>query len=161
MYSQTPKTFSKTHPTVENTTAPAITSQFILKKFLSNLTKKGKQIKAEKLLKRVFLALFLKRFSPMTTIVLAINNVKPFVEVRTVKIKGKSFQVPFPIRLERQISLSIKIILKSSMKDKNFESRLVEELIGSALGKSSSVKHTVNLHKTAFQNRLSTNYRWF
>jgi len=161
MQSQIPEISSKNPPTLESTPKSNISSQFILKKFLTNLTKKGKQIKAEKLLKRVFLSLFLKRFSPISTLVLAINNVKPFIEVRTVKVKGKSFQVPFPIRLERQISLSIKIILKSALKDKNFEHRLTEELIGSALGKSSSVKSTINLHKMAFQNRLSTNYRWF
>jgi len=161
MYSQTAEAFSKNHPIVETSSKPPLSSQFILKKFLANLTKNGKQIKAEKLLKRVFLILLLKRFSPISTMVLAINNVKPFVEVRTVNVKGRSFQVPFPIRLERQISLSIKIILKSSLKDKNFEHRLAEELIGSALGKSTSVKSTVNLHKIAFQNRLSTNYRWF
>jgi len=151
----------QTFPTSTSISKSDISSQFILKKFLASLTKKGKQIKAEKLLKRVFLSLFLKRFSPVSTLVLAINNVKPFIEVRTVKVKGKSFQVPLPIRLERQISLSIKIILKSAHKDRNFEHKLAEELIGSALGKSISVKSTTNLHKTAFQNRLSTNYRWF
>jgi len=161
MQSQIPEISSKNPPTLESTPKSNISSQFILKKFLTNLTKKGKQIKAEKLLKRVFLSLFLKRFSPISTLVLAINNVKPFIEVRTVKVKGKSFQVPFPIRVERQIGLSIKILLKSVLKDKNFENRLAEELIASALGKSISVKSTANLHKLAFQNRISTNYRWF
>jgi len=158
---QTSKIFSKNLSSVEIISKHNLSSQFLLKKFLANLTKKGKQIKAEKLLKRVFLSLFLKRFSPISTLVLAINNVKPLIEVRTVKVKGKSFQVPFPIRVERQIGLSIKILLKSVLKDKNFENRLAEELIASALGKSISVKSTANLHKLAFQNRISTNYRWF
>jgi len=98
---------------------------------------------------------------PIPTLVLAVNNVKPFIEVRSVRVKGRAFQVPFPIKLSRQVSLSIKQILKSAFSGKDIESRLAEELINSSLGKSASVKSTINLHKIAFQNRLSTNYRWF
>jgi len=133
----------------------------ILKKFLMLLTKKGKQIKADKLLKAVFLRISLKRQSPFFTLILAVNNVKPIIEVRSVRRRGKTFQVPFPIKVSRQISLSIKTILKTALNGKNIEERLAEELIGSSLGKSNSFKLTSNLHKLGFQNRLSTNYRWF
>lgn len=156
---QSTKTLSKFSIFQKNKTH--VFHEFLLKKFLAHLTKKGKRVKAEKLLKRVFLGLFLKRFSPISTLILAINNVKPFIEVRSVRIRGKSFQIPFPIKLPRQISLSIKTIIKSSTTGRNFENKLIEELINSSLGKSVSIKSTVNLHKFAFQNRLSTNYRWF
>jgi small subunit ribosomal protein S7 len=158
---QTTKLNKKQKPTKLNKKQKSIPSQFILNKFLAFLTKKGKQTKAEKLLKKIFLNLFFKRFSPISTLILAINNVKPSIEVRSVRVKGKTFQVPFPIRLERQINLSIKTILKSALNGKNFEIKLIEELINSSLSRSISVKYTVNQHKLAFQNRLATNYRWF
>lgn len=156
-----PKKSSKQQFSKNSSFDSTILSSFILKKFLTHLTKKGKQTKAEKLLKVVFLNLSLRGFSPFSTLVLAINNVKPFIEVRSVRSRGKSFQVPFPIKLSRQIGFAIKTILKSSFGGRNIEERLVEELISSSLGKSSSVKLTANLHKLAFQNRLSTNFRWF
>jgi small subunit ribosomal protein S7 len=133
----------------------------ILKKFILQLMKDGKKFKAEKILKNVLVKISLKGYSPVKVLTLAVNNVKPLVEVRNVRLKGKSFQVPFPIQLSRQISASFKTLLKSSAGKKNFEDSLVEELINSSFGKSQSVKTTLNLHKLAYQNRLFTNYRWF
>jgi len=139
-----------------------ILSLILLKKFLKLLTKKGKQIKAEKLLKAVFLRISLKKQSPFFTFILAINNVKPALELRSIKTKGKLFQVPFPIKRSRQISLSIKTIIRTALlTGRNLENSLTDELINSSLRKSQSFKATTTLHKLAFQNRLSTNYRWF
>jgi small subunit ribosomal protein S7 len=139
-----------------------ILSLILLKKFLKLLTKKGKQIKAEKLLKAVFLRISLRKQSPFFTFILAINNVKPALELRSIKTKGKLFQVPFPIKRSRQISLSIKTIIKTALlTGRNLENSLTDELINSSLRKSQSFKATTTLHKLAFQNRLSTNYRWF
>ena len=139
-----------------------ILSLILLKKFLKLLTKKGKQIKAEKLLKAVFLRISLRKQSPFFTFILAINNVKPCLELRSIKTKGKLFQVPFPIKRSRQISLSIKTIIKTALSSgRNLENSLTDELINSSLRKSQSFKATTTLHKLAFQNRLSTNYRWF
>jgi small subunit ribosomal protein S7 len=103
----------------------------------------------------------LKGYSPIQTLILALNNVKPFVEVRTISIKGKSFQVPFPIQLSRQINAALKIILQTAKGKKKIEDLLVEELINSSIGRSQSVKKTLSLHKLASQNRLFTHYRWF
>ena len=85
----------------------------ILKKFILQLMKDGKKFKAEKILKNVLVKISLKGYSPVKVLTLAVNNVKPLVEVRNVRLKGKSFQVPFPIQLSRQISASFKILLKS------------------------------------------------
>jgi small subunit ribosomal protein S7 len=133
----------------------------VLRKFLSQLMRDGKKSKAEKILKSVFIKISLKGYSPVKTVIFAVNNVKPFAEVRQVRLKGKSFQVPFPIQISRQISSSLKIILSSSKNKKNFEDSLVAELIDSSLNRSSSVKTTLALHKLASQNRLFTYYRWF
>ena len=76
--------------------------------------KNGKKIKAEKILKNILVKISLKGYSPIQTLILALNNVKPFVEVRTISIKGKSFQVPFPIQLSRQINAALKIILQTA-----------------------------------------------
>ena len=125
------------------------------------IMKDGKKFKAEKILKNVLVKISLKGYSPVKVLTLAVNNVKPLVEVRNVRLKGKSFQVPFPIQISRQISSSLKIILSSSKNKKNFEDSLVAELIDSSLNRSSSVKTTLALHKLASQNRLFTYYRWF
>ena len=65
----------------------------------------GKKSKAEKILKSVFIKISLKGYSPVKTVIFAVNNVKPFAEVRQVRLKGKSFQVPFPIQISQLVPL--------------------------------------------------------
>ena len=123
--------------------------------------KDGKKVKAEKIFKNILIKISLKGYSPTRTLILALNNVKPFVEVRNVKIKGKSFTVPFPLKTSRQINASFKFFLETVKGKKKIENLLVDEFINSSFGRSQSVKKTLNLHKLASQNRLFTNYRWF
>jgi small subunit ribosomal protein S7 len=136
-------------------------STILLKKFVSQLMKDGKKSKAEKILNNVLLKIFLKGFSPIKILTLAINNVKPLIEVRNVRLRRKSFQVPFPIQTSRQITIAIKTILNSVAGKNSFQDAFVDELINSSLNKSQSVKATISLHKLALQNRMFTHYRWF
>jgi small subunit ribosomal protein S7 len=133
----------------------------ILHKFTNQLMKDGKKTKAEKILRNILLKISLKNLSPRKIFVLAINNVKPLLEVRNVRVKGKSFQVPFHLKFSRQLNLAIKTILKNSLGKKNIENSIVDELINSSLNKSLSVKATISLYKLAARNRLFTYYRWF
>lgn len=133
----------------------------MFKKFLSLLMKDGKKTKAEVILKKVFIRISLQGYSPVNVLTLAVNNIKPLLEVRNVRLKGKSYQVPFPILFPRQITSSLKMILGSFNGKRKFEDFLVDELINSSLGKSQSVKMTINLHKLASQNRLFAHFRWF
>jgi ribosomal protein S7 len=133
----------------------------ILKKLISYLMKGGKKAKTEKILKNVFVKISLRKLSPVNILTLAIINIKPFVEVRNVRVKGKSYKVPFTLQTARQLTSSFKTMLKSAKTSRNFEDSLVEELINSSLGRSQSVRITRDLHKTAFQNRSFISYRWF
>lgn len=123
--------------------------------------KDGKKFKAEIILKKVLTRISLQGYSPVNVLILATNNIKPLLEVRSVRIKGKAYQVPFPILLSRQITSSFRILLKSFNGKKQFEDFLVNEWINSSMGRSQSVKVTVSLHKTASQNRLFAHFRWF
>jgi len=103
---------------------------FVLKKFISQLMKNGKKAQAEKILKNIFIKISLKGYSPVEVVTLAINNVKPYVEVRNVRLKGKSFFVPFPLQLSRQISVSLKTILHSSQgKKKIFTNQRKKKIV--------------------------------
>ena len=134
---------------------------FIIRKFINQLMKDGKKVASEKIIKNILIKISLKGYSPVNVITLAINNVKPLIEVKNIRLKGNSFQVPFPIKVSRQISLAIKTLIKSSSAKKKFEDLLVDDLINSSLGKSQSIKATNVLHKLASQNKLFSHYRWF
>jgi len=133
----------------------------ILNKSISQLMKNGKKSKAERIFKKVFIKLFLKGFNPTDTLLLAVLNVKPVLEIRNIRLKGKSFQVPFPLNFSRQINLSLKTILQFSKTKQKIEDSIADEIISSSLGRSQSVKHTLSIHKLAAQNRIFSHYRWF
>lgn len=151
---------SKNHQ-LDKKNSSNILFSLILKRVTTLLMKAGKKTQAEKILKNILLKISLKGHSPQNIFVLAINNVKPLIEVRNIRVKGKSFQVPVPVSKSRQLNLAIKTILKSSSGKKDIENTLVEELINSSLNKSLSVKTTVSLYKLASRNRLFSHYRWF
>jgi small subunit ribosomal protein S7 len=136
-------------------------SSFIIKKFISQIMKDGKKFKSEKILKKILVKISLKSYSPANTLVLAINNVKPVVDVRSIRRKGKIFQVPVPLKNSRQITKSIQTLLRVSKNKIFFDTFLADELINSMLGRSRSLKITLRLHKYAFQNRSFKNFRWF
>lgn len=136
-------------------------ASFIFKKFISLVMKDGKKFKSEKIFKKILVGISLKGYSPSSVLVLAINNVKPVVDVRTVRRRGKNFRVPFPLKNSRQLTKSIQTLLRVSKNKIFFEKYLIEELITSSKGRSRSIKATLRLHKFAFQNRSFSNYRWF
>jgi ribosomal protein S7 len=121
--------------------------------------KDGKKFKSEKLLKNILVGISLRGYSPYSTLVLAVNNIKPLVDVRVVRRRGKNFRVPFPLKNSRQITKSIQTLLRVSKNKIFFKTLIVDELINSAIGKSRSLKTTLHLHKFAFQNRSFSNYR--
>lgn len=136
-------------------------ASFVVQKFISQIMKNGKKFKSEKLLKKILVKISLKGYSPVSTLVLAINNVKPIVDVRTIRRKGKKFKVPVPLKSTRQITKSIQTILRVAKNKIFFEEYLADELINSMQGQSKSLKITLRLHKFAYQNRSFSNYRWF
>lgn len=123
--------------------------------------KGGKKAKSEKIVKNILMKISLRKLSPVDVVILAIINTKPLVVVRDVRVKGKSYKVPFSLQTSHQLTSSFKIMLKSIRNSRNFEDAFVEELINSSLGRSQSVRLTQDLHKTAFQNRSFTHFRWF
>ena len=123
--------------------------------------KDGERAKAEKFFAGLLLELSLRGYSPLPTIILAINNTKPLVEIRNVKIRGNLYAIPFPLSLKRQLTFSIKTLVKFSGSKKSLIKSVADEIIKSSEGMSESVKKANNLHKLARQNKLFTHYRWF
>jgi ribosomal protein S7 len=136
-----------------------LNQKFIYKKFILQFMKAGKKVKAEKLFERLLLEISSRGFSPLPTIILAINNVKPLVEIRNVKIRGNLYSIPFPLTLKRQLTFSIRNLINSSKT--NVIKNVSEEIIKASQGTGDIVKKTNALHKLARQNRLFTHYRWF
>jgi small subunit ribosomal protein S7 len=136
-----------------------LNQKFVYKKFVMQFMKNGEKVKAEKIFEKLLFEISLRGFSPLPTIILAINNVKPLVEIRSVKIRGNLYSIPFPLTLKRQLTFAIRNLAGSSKS--NIVKSVSEEIIKASQGIGENVKKTKALHKLARQNRLFTHYRWF
>ncbi len=96
----------------------------------------------------------------------AIENVKPTVEVKNVKVSGRTYNVPCIIHEKRQMLLAIKWIIEFARKRKQnsnstFPECLALELLD-AFKKTGKVKQKKeNIHKLAESNRAYIRFRWW
>jgi len=134
----------------------------IFEKFKVQLMRDGKKTKAEHIFNKIVQEISLRGESPSQIILLAVNNVKPLVEVRNIRVKGNTYPVPFPLSLKRQLTFAIRQLIETCQnKKKELIKSLAFELISSAKGESETIKKTASFHRLARQNRLFIHYRWF
>ena len=100
--------------------------------------------------------------NPLEIFAKAFKNVMPAVEVRSRRVGGATYQVPQPVRPERQVALAIRWILDASRNrnDKTMADKLASELMDAARGSGTSVKKKEDTHRMADANRAFSHYRW-
>jgi len=134
------------------------------KKFINRLMLCGKKSIAEKVLLESLSLIQLKlKQNPIRLLIKGINNVKPIVEVRSIRMRGANYQVPIPLQENRRISLAIKWIIESANKKKSnpIHIKLKDELILASKKQGDSVKKKLTVHRLANANRAFAHYRWF
>ena len=92
----------------------------------------------------------------------AINNVKPFIEVKSRRVGGATYQVPIEVRGPRAQQLSIKWIIGAARKrgEKTMMDRLAGELNDALNNRGSAMKKREETHKMAEANKAFAHYRW-
>ncbi|MGM0640171.1 MAG: 30S ribosomal protein S7 [Thermotogota bacterium] len=92
----------------------------------------------------------------------AIENVKPLVEVRSRRIGGATYQVPFEVAERRALSLALRWIVTSARtkQGRPMIDRLSQELIDAYNGVGAAVKRKDDVHKMADANKAFAHYRW-
>jgi small subunit ribosomal protein S7 len=134
------------------------------KKFVNRLMIGGKKSIAEKIfLQSLVLIQSVSNKNPIQVLILAIFNVKPVVEIRSIRMRGANYQVPIPLQENRRISLAIKWIVESANKKKGnpMKIKLKEEIILASKKQGESVKKKLSVHRLANANRAFVHYRWF
>ena len=100
--------------------------------------------------------------NPLEVFSKAFKNVLPAVEVRSRRVGGATYQVPQPVRPERQVALTIRWILDASRKrsEKTMSDKLAAELMDAARNAGAAVKKKEDTHRMADANRAFSHYRW-
>ena len=136
---------------------------YLMKKFVNHIMVGGKKAKAEYIFTRsLFLVKLKEGQNPVVVFLKALNFSKPWVEVRSVRRGGATYQIPVPLRGKRAISLSIKWVLQAARRKKGvLPLNLANALVEASKNQGDSVKKKESINVTALKNRSLTHYRWF
>lgn len=155
-----------------------------LKKFVNLLMMDGKKIKASKLFFNMLLILKKRikkdlerknlypqkesslNFTLLRIISRALENVKPNLEVRKVRVASSTYIVPAIISKKKQETLALKWLLESAKKrQKNskldFSSCLADEILDASRKMGQARQKRDELHRLAQANRAYVRYRWW
>lgn len=142
-----------------------LTRNYYINKLVNHLMYDGKKSASEDIVFKAFSELKLLSGYDSNFISIfyaAIENVKPFVEIRSLRLAGSTYQVPVEISPKKQVFYALKWIVECSRnrKEKTMSLRLAHELYDASCGKGSSVEKKEVVHKMAEANRAFVYYRW-
>jgi small subunit ribosomal protein S7 len=92
----------------------------------------------------------------------ALNNVMPYVEVKSRRVGGATFQVPTEVRPERKTALGMKwlILYARTRGEKTMTDKLAGEIIAASKGEGAAVKKKDDTHRMAEANKAFSHFRF-
>jgi small subunit ribosomal protein S7 len=132
-------------------------------KFMNVIMASGKKSVAERIVYGAFDVISKKSGKdPVEVFSLAINNVKPIVEVKSRRVGGANYQVPVEVRPSRRLALSMRWIREAARKrsEKSMDQRLATELLEAAEGRGAAMKKREEVHRMAEANKAFSHFRF-
>ena len=133
----------------------------LLSKFINNVMQSGKKSLAERLVYGAFARVEKKHGSdPFKTFNDSMNNVKPYVEVTSVRVGGANYQVPSPVDERRGYALAIRWVIDAAQKrsGRSMIEKLAEELFDAANNRGVAIKKREDTHKMAEANKAFAHF---
>ena len=135
----------------------------IISSLINNVMCDGKKVLALKLVYSAMLIVKKKtKQNEIEIFTKAFTNLMPLLELRSCKIGGANYQVPFELTKKRQSILAIKWLVKYARKreEKSFSERLANEIIDASNNIGKAIKQKETVHKMAKANRAFAHYHW-
>ena len=136
----------------------------LVSKFINCLMYDGKKAVAQKVFYDA-MDIVTKKIAdvpPLEVFEKAINNVKPYVEVRSKRVGGANYQVPMQVNKRRQQSLAIRWILDAIRSEggRPIAARLADELLAASKNEGKSVNTKEQTHRMADANKAFAHFAW-
>lgn len=135
----------------------------LVSKFINILMLNGKKSIAENILYSSLDFLSKKtNKNKLEILELAINNVKPIIEIRSRRVGGTTYQIPIEVKPLRGYTLAIRWIISCAKKrsNKNMFLKLTDELLDAFYNKGCAIKKREEVHRMAESNKAFAHYRW-
>ncbi len=100
--------------------------------------------------------------APIEVFQVALDNIKPRVEVKSRRVGGATYQVPIEVPAPRQTSLALRWIVDYSRgrKGVSMQRALALEILEAYKNQGNAVKKRDDTHKMAAANKAFAHYRW-
>jgi small subunit ribosomal protein S7 len=141
-------------------------SNLMLAKFMNVIMKSGKKSAAEHIiygaLDRIAEKTGKKGSEAIEVLSVALDNVKPAVEVKSRRVGGATYQVPVEVRASRRQTLAMRWMIEAARarSEKSMAFRLAHELMDAAENRGSAVRKREDTHRMAEANKAFAHYRW-
>jgi small subunit ribosomal protein S7 len=132
-------------------------------KFINVLMTRGKKSVAERIIYGALDQIKKKSSKdPLEVFTLAVNNVKPMVEVKSRRVGGANYQVPVEVRQVRRAALAMRWIRDAARGrgEKSMQARLASELAEASEGRGGAMKKREEVHRMAEANKAFSHYRF-
>lgn len=136
----------------------------LLAKFINILMVDGKKSTAEKIVYGALDILTEKNSEKahLELFEIALDNIRPQVEVKSRRVGGSTYQVPVEVRPVRRNALAMRWLVEAARKrgEKSMAQRLANEMLDASDSKGSAVKKREDVHRMAEANKAFAHYRW-
>jgi|TARA_B110000003_G_C16617164_1_gene521698 small subunit ribosomal protein S7 len=141
---------------------PKFSSQEV-SKFVNVVMDSGKKSIAEKIIYRAFDQVQSKSGKdPLEVFSLALDNIRPVVEVKSRRVGGANYQVPVEVRPSRRTALAMRWLCDAARKrgEKSMDLRLAAEIMEASDNKGSAMKKREEIHRMAEANKAFSHFRF-
>ena len=130
-------------------------------KFINHVMVSGKKAVAERIVYGA-LTRIEQHGDAIATFEKALDAVAPFVEVKSRRVGGATYQVPVEVRPSRRQALAMRWLVDSARGrgEKSMAARLGGELSDAAEGRGTAVRKREDTHRMAEANRAFSHYRF-
>jgi small subunit ribosomal protein S7 len=135
----------------------------VVARLISTVMRGGKKSVAERI---VYEAIERSRegsdsVDPLDTLLKALENAKPRLEVKSRRVGGATYQVPVEVPQERQVSLAMRWLVNFAKNRRGtMTDNLAAEIKDAASGQGNAIKKRDDTHKMAQANRAFAHFRW-
>ena len=134
-----------------------------LSKFMNVIMESGKKAVAKRIIYGALEQVENKaQKDPLEVFMVALNNIKPMVEVKSRRVGGANYQVPVEVRPVRRQALAMRWLKESARKrgEKSMAARLANELLEASEGRGGAVKKRDEVHRMADANKAFSHFRF-
>ncbi|NNE00543.1 MAG: 30S ribosomal protein S7 [Pirellulaceae bacterium] len=100
--------------------------------------------------------------APIQVFETALENIKPYIEVRSKRVGGASYQVPMQVNRTRQQSLAIRWLLEAvrDKKGRPMHLKLADEVMAAYKKEGVAYTKRENTHRMADANKAFAHFAW-